>query len=604
MLPSRVALIRDVLARFTFLVDDKPATKLDKKIDKLKDKIANIAAVATTSFAAVGYGMYRLVDAASDAQESLNVLQQTFQGNSDAIVEWSKTMGKELGRSEFTLQDSVGKFGVFLQSMLKGTDADIASMSKKLSTLAVDLASFYNTSDEEAAMRLFSGISGETEAVRRLGVDISDKGLADFNKKKGNKGRYEDLSSAEKTMLRFEKIVADTVTAQGDAVRTADEWANSVRRVQDQIKDLAVRLGRRLMPIAKKVLDWVESFVGFIEKLTLKTSSVETFFLVMSVGLAATATKMALVLKQIVTFATAVAGIEAVKAALLSAGKAAALFALKAAAIVAVILAIEDFITFMRGGRSIFGTFLQDLTGLAEPLDTFNGALKVMRENIEAALSAAVKFTRLASGWGLLKFFWSGGDKEELWKDPMREGVNESERPGMHTNEWKEMRDSRALEAAGKGDKKAFHAMYDGQNLSDRDIIELYKQARQTALLKNPGLESNDEDYNAGLISKERWAADKTRRDARAKEEAKRKTDAEKKVGKQKTTSGPQAFVYKGPYAASYDQAAAQGAAGGKVDMKVEIKLTGGDEKKLADEIVKRQRQVLSEAIVIVAEEI
>jgi hypothetical protein len=180
-----------------------------------------MASSAGAGFAAVAYGAYKAVSAASNADESLNVLRQTFKGNSDAVVQWSKTIGKEVGRSEYTLQEAAGRFGSFLSPVFKDSGVDITKMSERLAELAVDLGSFYNTSDEEAAMRLFSGMSGETEAVRRLGIDISDSSLKDLHKKSGDKRAYESLDLATKTQLRFTKILADTVDKQGDAFRSA-----------------------------------------------------------------------------------------------------------------------------------------------------------------------------------------------------------------------------------------------------------------------------------------------------------------------------------------------------------------------------------------------
>jgi hypothetical protein len=377
-----VAILRDVLARFAVSVDDAPLSKLDKRINVVKDNIAKMASIAGAGFAAVAYGAYKAVSAASNADESLNVLRQTFKGNSDAVVQWSKTIGKEVGRSEYTLQEAAGRFGSFLSPVFKDSGVDITKMSERLAELAVDLGSFYNTSDEEAAMRLFSGMSGETEAVRRLGIDISDSSLKDLHKKSGDKRAYESLDLATKTQLRFTKILADTVDKQGDAARTAGGWANSVKRVQERIKTLTVEIGRRLMPTAKKFLNALEHTVLFVGKaydfITRQTHSLEVAFGLATIALTRFAYAQAAL---VVTAPGFLAQLVAYTGAALKSAAAFAKLALT-------FLVIEDFIGFLRGHKSVFGDFLTEVTGLQKPLQAFEDVMADLASHFMNVMTA------------------------------------------------------------------------------------------------------------------------------------------------------------------------------------------------------------------------
>lgn len=274
-----MGILRDVIARFSIAVDSKPLTDLDKQLKKTKETVNAVGTQAGVAFAAMGYGAFELVQMASHATENLNVLHQTFKNDEQAVIDWSKTMGKALGRSTYQLQEYAGRFGSFLAPVFAGTDADIAKMSEDLSGLAVDLASFYDTSEEEAMMRLFSGMSGETEAVRRLGIDISDTSLDALNKSNGDPRRLASLSLQEKTALRLQKIQKDTLDKQGDAVRTAGDLANTFKRLKGQAFDLGTEMGKKLIPATKDLLHIYEEYLGpMLTDLGMETNAIQHAF--------------------------------------------------------------------------------------------------------------------------------------------------------------------------------------------------------------------------------------------------------------------------------------------------------------------------------------
>jgi hypothetical protein len=474
-----MALLRDVLARFSVLVDDKPLTKLDKRIEKLKENVKKFAGYAAIGFTGVAVGAYKLVDAASNAAESLNVLQQTFGANADAVVAWSKTMGKELGRSEYTLQDSVGKFGAFLQPVFEGSNQDIATMSKRLSGLAVDLASFYNTSDEEAQMRLFSGVSGETEAVRRLGIDISDTSLSDFNHKRGDSRNLALLTLQEKTVLRMEKIFQDTTKKQGDAARTAEQWANSVRRLQDQVKTLAVRMGKVLIGPATKLLHWAEKMVEAFETMTLRTSTWQAAFsLASAIGLGYGA-RWLLLHKDLVKWADLL-------------NKEFWMLNLKVLGVVAAFLLLEDLWTMMRGGKSVTGDFITMMTGIQKPAELVTAIFEKLALHIHNAFNSLGNIARL-----IPKLLTMTG--AEWTKFDFGAFITEGNLDKTRSEGDAEARDKLGQSAVASGDIKGYKAAMRSSGLSDEEILSNWKRDRTTAISTGKA-QATDADYADGLI--------------------------------------------------------------------------------------------------------
>lgn len=367
--------LRDVLATFSVLVDDRPLTKLDKRINLLKDKLARFGTLAAAGFGAAGYAAFQLAKEASSAEEAVNVLEATFKKNSDAVVDWSRVTGKAMQRSEYSLQKAAGDFGKFLRPTLQGTNADIAMMSERLAELGVDLASFHDQEDSEAFMRLFSGLSGETEAVRRLGINISDEALTALNKSRGDTRSVTQLSLAEKTMLRYDKILQDSVDAHGDAARSAHRFQGQLKQLTENLKTIRIELGKKLLPAAnafiKKLMELGKVAVEVWERVEEKTSELRTAVLLLGSAITAYAIKATVAwtaanwhLIASLTHSLSVMALQ--QGGLLRIASAAGKLALG-------FLLVEDAITFLRGGDSLIGDFVKWASGMNEPLSLVEG---------------------------------------------------------------------------------------------------------------------------------------------------------------------------------------------------------------------------------------
>lgn len=499
-----MAILRDVLAHFDVFVNLEPLSALDKKIKIIRRNILSFAAATSTVMAGAGYGLYKLVDAASDAAEQLNVLETVFKDNSAAVIEWSRTVGKEMGRSEFSFQDSVGKFGAFLGAQLRGTDADFEQMSKRLSELTVDLASFYNTTDKEAQMRLFSGMSGETEAVRRFGIDISDSALDEFNRAQGDTRTMRALNLKEKMLLRYKKILIDTEQAQGDAVKTADSWANQVKRLQENLKTAAVLLGQRVLPILNKglkaingMVSGVEEAISFIED---KTSILRTAVTVLASLTAAMA------------IATVIQNWEHLKVIVFSVGEilkmkvlphiiAMRYEAMKAAA---AFLAIEDIITFLRGGESVTGNLLKAVTKLNDPLVVVRKTADAIMTAIGNAVARAVNLITLIPKLGEALGALVAGDRDafrRLDKElpaHMNKGVVDL---AAREKLLEENRKTNWNAAVLSGDAAGAIAARREGTEDQYDALARFKTERQEMIRKGArGLELNQKDVDAGFV--------------------------------------------------------------------------------------------------------
>jgi hypothetical protein len=249
---------------------DKSFRKLDGQTDKSKGKLAGLGAgAAKFAGAAVGAGAAagivggKLISLASDAEETASKFKTVFGKETRAVTKDLDAFSKATGTSKFALREQAAGFQALIRPMGLSTK-NAAGMSKGMTKLATDLASFNNTSVEEAITALKSGLVGESEPMRRYGVQLSATRVQAFAYAKGIAKTGTELTAAQKAQASYGLILKDTELAQGDATRTAGSFANQWKRLKSQATDLATELGMKLLPV---VTDVVEGITGFIAKL-------------------------------------------------------------------------------------------------------------------------------------------------------------------------------------------------------------------------------------------------------------------------------------------------------------------------------------------------
>lgn len=246
---------------------EKTADKTSKKADELANKFKSIGTKMTVGLTVpiTAFGTYA-VKMASDLNEVQNVVDTTFENSSETINKFAKNAAEQFGISELSAKQFTGTMGAMLKSMGLG-NKDITDMSIALSGLAGDMASFYNLDPEEAFEKLRSGISGETEPLKQLGINMSVVNLEAFAMSKGITKSYDSMTQAEQATLRYQYIMETTADAQGDYSKTADSTANKTRTTMLQFQTLSAELGQQLLPIVNDVLGALQSVIKWFNNL-------------------------------------------------------------------------------------------------------------------------------------------------------------------------------------------------------------------------------------------------------------------------------------------------------------------------------------------------
>ncbi len=233
--------------KFDTSIDNR---KFEGSINKLKTTaIKSMAVVGTAFTTAAGFA----INLASDLQEVQNVVDVTFGDRAADIEAWAKNAASAFGLSELQAKQFNGTMGAMIKSMGL-TDSAVLEMSTTLTGLAADFASFYNLEHQEAFDKIRAGISGETEPLKQLGINMSVANLEAFALSQGITKAYNAMSQAEQATLRYNYLLHAGADAQGDFARTSDSFANQLKIAKLNVTELGAEFGDMLLPIASQGL--------------------------------------------------------------------------------------------------------------------------------------------------------------------------------------------------------------------------------------------------------------------------------------------------------------------------------------------------------------
>lgn len=269
---------------------------LTAKLKGVFGKVAKTIGVALSVAAIVRFGG-ECINLGSDLAEVQNVVDVTFGTMNKAIEDFAKTAAEQFGLSELAAKQYTSTLGAMMKSM-GITGKTLEDMSIKLAGLAGDMASFYNLDPDVAFEKIRAGISGETEPLKQLGINLSVANLEAYALSQGMTKAYNSMTQQEQALLRYNYLLSVTADAQGDFARTSDSWANQVRILQLRFESLKATIGQGLINIFTPVLKLLNQLIAklqvaanafkrFTELITGKKASSETGAISSSLGTAA-----------------------------------------------------------------------------------------------------------------------------------------------------------------------------------------------------------------------------------------------------------------------------------------------------------------------------
>jgi len=225
--------------------------------------------------AGIGYGIKKAIESAMDVTESESLFNVSMGSMAAAARQWSDNLQQTLGLNAYEVRKNVGLFYNMTTSM--GLARDKAyEVSTGISKLAYDMASFYNISNEQMFEKLQSGLSGEVEPLKRLGVVVSETQTKMWAYKTGLVKVGAELNEQQKIMARYGTIMEQTKNAQGDLARTITSPSNQLRLLSGQLQLVMINLGNAFVPILQIVLPILTEFAKGLVRVTATFSQFMT----------------------------------------------------------------------------------------------------------------------------------------------------------------------------------------------------------------------------------------------------------------------------------------------------------------------------------------
>lgn len=367
---------------------DKAGEKMKAVGDKMSSAGTKLSAAVTLPLVGVGVAATKM---AMDAVESENLFEVAMGDMAGDARKWSEETSKALGLNAYNVRKNVSTYNSMLTSMgLTGEES--LKMSEGLTQLSYDMASFYNLKPEEAFEKLKSGISGEAEPLKALGILVNDNTIKTYAYANGIAAQGEALTESQKVQARYGAILEATKNAQGDLARTMDSPTNKIRIMKEQAQEIGIQFGQILIPILENLMEVIKPLMDKFQGLSKEQqeSIVKIGLIVAAVG------PIILVIGKVITIIGAIASaISTVSGVISAAG--------------GVTAAFGTVMTVLTGPIGIIIAVIAGLIAVGVALyknwDVVKASMIAIWEGLKTSIGSAVTATKTAvvSTWESIK---------------------------------------------------------------------------------------------------------------------------------------------------------------------------------------------------------
>lgn len=147
------------------------------------------------------------------------------------------------------------------------------AISKSMTMLAGDISSLFNVDYSTVATNLQSGLIGQSRALYKYGIDITNATLQTYAYKYGIEKAVSEMSQAEKQQLRLLAILDQSKVSWGDLANTINSPSNMIRQFTNNVKEAGMVLGQLFIPVLQKVLPVINGVVIAIKRLLVSVAN-------------------------------------------------------------------------------------------------------------------------------------------------------------------------------------------------------------------------------------------------------------------------------------------------------------------------------------------
>ncbi len=243
--------------------NSKQLQQIDGQLGGIKAKLGKLGGAITAAFsvAAITRFASECIELGSALEEVQNVADVSFGGISDRMEEFASSAITQFGMSELAAKQTGSTYMAMAKGLGVAQDA-AADMSLELTGLSGDVASFYNLNQETAARKLQGIFTGESEALKELGVVMTQTNLKQYALSHGMNANIEAMSQAELVALRYAFVTDALSLASGDFARTQNSWANQTRILSMQWQQFMSEIGSTLTTVLLPVVKVLNTIIG------------------------------------------------------------------------------------------------------------------------------------------------------------------------------------------------------------------------------------------------------------------------------------------------------------------------------------------------------
>ena len=254
---------------------NKTSTSLQTSAKSMSNGVVGAFKMLKSGIIALGIGkvIKDSITTSMNAVESDSLFDTSLGAMADDVRSWSEEMSNALGLNAVAMRKNTGTIFNMTSSMGLAED-NALKMSKGISLLTEDMASFYNLSSDEAFNKLRAGLTGETEPLKALGILVDENTVKQVAYQQGIATTGSELTQQQKVLARYIAILQQTGNAQGDLARTINSPANQLRILKNQVSQLGLSLGNLLIPILSAVIPYITAFA---KVLTLALNTLAKF---------------------------------------------------------------------------------------------------------------------------------------------------------------------------------------------------------------------------------------------------------------------------------------------------------------------------------------
>lgn len=222
-------------------------------------RLVPLVGAAFAGISAAGF-LKGAIAEASSLDESINAVRVSYGKAANDILKLGDNSARTFGLSKLELNEFAVRFSGFAGT-IAGKTGDSAKVFEQITQRATDFASVMNLEVAEAAQLFQSGLAGETEPLRRFGIDMSAAAVETFAYANGIAKSGEKLTEAQKQQARFALLLEQTEKTAGDFENTSGGLANQQKILGAQWNNLKATLGSAFVPILAKVVALVNDKV-------------------------------------------------------------------------------------------------------------------------------------------------------------------------------------------------------------------------------------------------------------------------------------------------------------------------------------------------------